>query len=130
MDTVKTFSPGARIITKDDPAACAWLVMDGKIRVSMQRDGRRVDLAELGRGAIVGETSLFGGKTYGADVDAVESSDLMMITPEEFGRRIRSADPMVKAIVDMLIDRLKKTNEALLRSETREFMDIGFDGDD
>lgn len=31
---------------------------------------------------------------------------------------------MVRSMVLMLIERLRKTNEALLKSETREFMDI------
>ena len=70
------------------------------------------------------KTALFGGGSYGAHVDAETDVELAVITPESFAGKIQSSDPMVRAIVQMLMERLKKTNEALLKSETREFMDI------
>ncbi len=49
---------------------------------------------------------------------------MRIITPESYARKLAGADAMLKAIITMLMDRQRKTNEALLKSETREFMDI------
>jgi CRP-like cAMP-binding protein len=123
-ESIKTFKAGARIITRGDDARVAYLVLKGKVSVLLDREGKTVHLGELGVGSIFGETALFGGGSYGANVDAETDVELGVITPESFRGKIEASDPMVRAIVIMLIERLRKTNEALLNSETREFMDI------
>jgi CRP-like cAMP-binding protein len=123
----KTYKQGERIITRGQAARTAFLVLKGRVAVTLERDGRQVTLGELGGGAIFGETALFGkGAVYGADVDAVQDTELALITPESFAGKIEACDPMLRAILEMLMERLRKTNEALLNSETREFMDIAF----
>ena len=122
----RTFTPGQRIITKGDPATIAYTITRGSVRVFLDKDGKDVTLAELKTGALFGETALFGGSEYGAHVEAVTDTELAVITPEAFQDKIAACDPMIKSIITMLLERQKRTNEALLRSETREFMDIGF----
>ncbi len=104
----------------------AYLILKGRVRVILDREGRTVKLADLGAGAIFGETALFGGGTYGAHVEAVDDTQVALISPKEFSGKVEASDPMLRMIVEMLIERLRKTNEALLNSETREFMDIAF----
>ncbi len=121
---VKTVKAKTRIITRGDDATAAYLVLKGTANVLLDRDGRTVKLGDLAVGAIFGETALFGGGVYGAHVEAETDMELGVITPESFAGKIQASDPMLRAIVEMLIERLRKTNEALLKSETREFMDI------
>lgn len=123
-EKTKSFKAGARIITRGDEARAAYLILKGNVRVHLDRDGRMIKLGELGVGSIFGETALFGGGSYGANVDADTDVEVAVITPESFAGKVESSDPMVRSIVLMLIERLRKTNEALLKSETREFMDI------
>lgn len=123
-EDTKHFKAGERIITHRDDAHTAYLILKGKVSVRLERDGRMIRLGELGIGSIFGETALFGGGTYGAHVDADTDVEVAVITSESFAGKIESSDPMVRSIVLMLIERLRKTNEALLKSETREFMDI------
>jgi CRP-like cAMP-binding protein len=124
QEKTKSFKAGERIITCGDVAGRAYLILKGSVRVHLDRDGRKIILGELGVGSIFGETALFGGGTYGAHVDAASDVEVAIITPESFAGKIESSDPMVRSMVLMLIERLRKTNEALLKSETREFMDI------
>lgn len=123
-EKIKTFKPGMRIITHGDEAQFAYLILKGSVEAFLERDGRIVKLGELGIGDVFGETALFGGETYGANVDTTTETEVALISPQSFAGKIDAADPMLKAIVKMLIERLRKTNEALLNSETREFMDI------
>lgn len=122
----QSFKSGARIISRGEDAQKTFLILKGKVRVFLERDKKVVTLAELSSGAIFGETALFGGKTYGAHVEALDDTELAVITPENFAGKVENCDPMLRAIIEMLIERLRKTNEALLRSETRKFMDIAF----
>ncbi len=120
----KTFEPGQRILTKGDPATCAYMLNTGRVRAFLEKNGKLITLAELKPGAIFGEASLIDGGTYGAHIEAIDRTELTLITPENFSEKLDSADPMLRSIIEMLIARLRKTNEALLESETREYMDI------
>lgn len=120
------FKRGERIITKGEAAAAAYAVISGTVRVFLEKDQKHVTLAELGPGAIFGETALFGGTEYGANVEAATDAELSVITPEGYREKIAACDPIIREIISMLLERQKKTNEALLNSETREFVEIAF----
>jgi CRP-like cAMP-binding protein len=123
----KLFKSGERIITRGDEAAAAYLILRGKVTVTLDREGRQIKIGELESGAIFGETALINdGSLYTANVDAAADTELAVITPESFADKIGTCDPMLRALLEMLVERLRKTNEALLHSETREFMDIAF----
>jgi len=118
------YSAGERIIKMGDESDAAYLIISGKVRVFLKNDGKVVDLALLGEDEIFGETAIFKGGVYGANVDAIEETELLKITPDSLQDMIESCDPVLGALVKMLIKRLKETNKKLLESETREFMDI------
>lgn len=120
------YKTGERIITKGEPATKAYMIMSGKVRVFLEEEEKQIDLAVLEEDDIFGETAIFSGELYGANVVASEDVELYVITPESLGDMLKSSDPIVRAIIRMLIDRLRATNAALLKSETREFMDIAF----
>lgn len=124
--TTQTFQPGERIVQQGAEAQTAYLIDRGKVRVYLEQEGKIVDLAELGDDEIFGETALFTGAAYGANVDAVEETEVTLITPEILKIKIQNCDPMMRAIIQMLIERLQRTNKALLESETREFIDVAF----
>ncbi|MEZ5814131.1 MAG: cyclic nucleotide-binding domain-containing protein [Alphaproteobacteria bacterium] len=115
---------GDRIITQGEKSDKAYMILSGRVRVYLEDGTKVVDLAELGEDEIFGESAIFNGGAYGANVDALEDCELYVITPQALTNMLGSADPIIRALLQMLITRLKATNEALLKSETREFMDI------
>ncbi|MCB1651831.1 MAG: cyclic nucleotide-binding domain-containing protein [Alphaproteobacteria bacterium] len=124
MNEIQNYSAKERIINKDDPADKAYMIKSGSVRVFLEDGTKTIDLATLKEGDIFGETAIFEGGTYGANVEADEDCKLLVITPESLKEMLESANPVMRAMLEMLIKRLKNTNEALLKSETREFMDI------
>ncbi len=120
------FNSGQQIITQGDMARCAYRVLKGEVTVSMTKGDRTITLAALGKDAIFGEMSLFDATEYGATVIAKTDCELEIITAKDFQAKLARCDPTLRAILDMMSERLRKTNKALLDSETREFMDIVF----
>ncbi|MGB0719122.1 MAG: cyclic nucleotide-binding domain-containing protein [Bdellovibrionales bacterium] len=120
------FAEGTRIINKDDPANRLFMVMTGQVRVFLEDNGKQVALATLGPESIFGEAAIFENAKYHANVEAIDETQLFVMTPETLSQKLQEADPMIRALLKMLMERLHTTNEALLKSETREFMDIGF----
>lgn len=125
-DTIphKTFLSGERILSKGDTASAAYMILKGEVRVFLEEGSRKIDLATLKENDIFGETAIFTKDTHGANCEALTDCTLMVITPEALSAMLEATDPILRNIVTMLIKRLRQTNEALLRSETREFMDI------
>lgn len=120
------YAPGERIIKKGDTADTAFMIMSGKVRVYLKNNDKVVDLAILEEDQIFGETAIFKGEQYGANVDALEETELLIITPDSLEEMVRACDPVLRALVSMLIQRLNETNDKLLKSETREHIDIAF----
>ncbi len=121
---IRTFSTSDRILTKDEPAEHAYMVLKGRVAVFLEKDGKRIDLATLAEGEIFGESALFHGEKYGANVEALDETVLEIISPGKFEKKLNEADPVVRDVMYKLIERQRKTNDALLESETREFMDV------
>lgn len=115
---------GARIITKGDKAKAAYMILQGEVRVFLEEGTKSIELARLGEYQIFGETAIFDGEENGANVEALTNCTLLVITPESLAKMLEDTDPIIQALIRMLTDRLRQTNEALLKSETREFMDV------
>lgn len=120
------YSAGERILKKGEAADKAYMIISGKARVYLKNNEKVVDLAILEAGEIFGETAIFDGGEYGANVDAIEETELLVITPQSLKEMMDSCDPVLSALVQMLTNRLNQTNKKLLDSETRDFIDIAF----
>lgn len=124
-DQIIKFKAGERIITQGDEASNAYFIISGSVKVFIEEGTRKVTLATLGPDQIFGETAIItGATTYGANVEAAEDCELRVITADYLNGILDSSDPALRALILMLMQRLKDTNEALVKSETREFMDI------
>ena len=123
MDEIITFEPGELIVQKGAPSEKAYMIQSGKVSVYLEQNLKKVKLATLTEGDIFGETAIFDGQTYGANVEALEKTELFVITPKFLNTVLKGSDPIIRTILRMLMDRLKKTNKALLDSETRNAVD-------
>lgn len=113
-----SFKAGQTIITQGDPAMEAYLIEEGQVKVVLDKDGKQTVLAELGDGEIFGETALFKGSDYGASVEATTDTKLVVITPDVLDSKIKACDPVLRALIRMMMVRLRKANEALAATHT------------
>ena len=111
------YPEGRAIIEQGEPAMEAYLIESGRVRVSIDKEGKDVELAELGEDQIFGETALFKGSDYGATVTALEETTVIKITPDVLDIKIRLCDPMIRALIKMMMERQRRTNDALIKSQ-------------
>lgn len=62
MSRLETHPAGERIISEGDPSGDIYVIIDGKVSVWVDREGQRVDINTVGRGAVIGEAGYFGQK--------------------------------------------------------------------
>ena len=111
----ETILNGHAVIEQGEPAMAAYLLMDGKAGVWLERDGQKTRIAELKDGDIFGEAALFKGSDYGASVIAEGNITVQQIPPNILDEKIKACDPMIRALIRMLMIRVRKANEALLK---------------
>lgn len=119
-DTFETFiyPEGRIIIEQGEPAMEAFLIENGKVKVTIEKDGKILELAQLGEDQIFGETALFKGSDYGATVTAMEETTVIKITPDILDVKIRMCDPMIRALIKMMMERQRRSNDALAQHQS------------
>lgn len=105
------FRAGERIIQYGDEGDCAYVIIDGKVTVSMK--GRRTDdqsktiITELGEGEIFGELSLLTRESRSADVYAATNVDLMVIDKDIFQEQLLGNPYLQFKLLELLGHRLR-----------------------
>ena len=105
------FRAGEQIIQYGDEGDCAYVIIDGKVTVSMK--GRRTDdrskiiITELDEGEIFGELSLLTQESRSADVYATTNVDLMVIDKDIFQEQLLGNPVLQFKLLELLGHRLR-----------------------
>ena len=76
----RSAQPGERIFRMGDRADALYFVAEGRVEVELPDETR----VELGPGTVFGEMALLSGRRRSADVVAVDYSQFLMLTVEDF----------------------------------------------
>jgi hydrophobe/amphiphile efflux-3 (HAE3) family protein len=102
---------GERLWRAGEPADALYVVIDGKLRASVEREGGVRELAVHGRGDVLGEVGL-AQHARSADVDALEDGRLLRLSQAHFDQLARRY-PRIAAAV------LRNLNEVLAQRLAR-----------
>ena len=116
MAKVTKVPQGKRIINAGNEADEMYVVIEGRLKTSIQGDEGRIELATHERGDVVGECGLFFEERT-ADVDVVEDSRLLCLTQENLDRLSRRypyiATKVFRNLNKILATRLSATTHRL-----------------
>src|SRR5215207_1934440 len=108
---IRTFPAGANIVTAEQPGDVAYIVLDGTVKVQVDRpDGTAVILAILRAGEVVGEMSLVDRLGRSATVVAMEQTTLAWLTHSDFWNCLRSMPTMTFNLAGIHSRRLRLSN--------------------
>ena len=105
MSDLQTRPAGHRLMSEGDPGGDVYVVIDGELSVWVERDGAKLQLATIGRGAVLGETGYFGQKRT-ANVDAVTPVRLLRFD-DAVRERICRRYPAIAARVFLNLNRIQ-----------------------
>lgn len=100
---VLSFAAGEVIIQQGDEGSAMYLVMSGRVRVETQGARGPVTLAELGRGACLGEVAVLTGGPRTATVIAIEPVQVCAFEKHRI-ERIVDDNPRVKQLLTAMIE--------------------------
>src|SRR5215210_7392989 len=108
---VRTFAAGVDILTAEEPGDVAYIVLDGTVKVQVDRpDGTSVIIAILRAGEVAGEMSLVDRLGRSATVVAMELTSLAWLTHTDFWNCLRSMPTMTFNLAGIHSRRLRLAN--------------------
>jgi CRP/FNR family transcriptional regulator, cyclic AMP receptor protein len=116
----KIFQSGFVFFYENDRSREMYIIVRGKVRVYRTEKGQKVEISELGKGGIVGEMSLLDGRARSATVEAMEETEVSVITPEEFERKSHLIPEWFLSIIRILCARLREVDRKLKGSLDEE----------
>jgi predicted acylesterase/phospholipase RssA/CRP-like cAMP-binding protein len=99
-----TVPAGAVLMRQDDEADALYLVVVGRMRVTIRRDdGIDVAVAERGRGQVLGELALITNEPRSATVTAVRDSPVLRLSTDSFMELMRDFPDVQREITTEIV---------------------------
>jgi diguanylate cyclase len=111
---------GDVLLREGEPASCAFLIHQGKVKITKNHRDKTLDIAELGPGDIVGEMSLLAGKGHSATATVIEEGSVIVVEAVSLEEKYKASDPIMRKIVFCLVNRLYRSNEEIMRLHFKE----------
>ena len=81
----RSYTPGELLFTEGEPCAGLYMVVAGRVRIyKTSPSGREHVLAIEGPGSSIAELPVFDGGTYPASAAAVDPSELLFVSRQDF----------------------------------------------
>ncbi len=112
VSRTRTVKKRAELFHKGDEGSQVYVVVSGQLKIlTTAEDGDDVVFTILGRGELIGEIALLTGTERTATVQAVESSDLLVIDRREFFDCLRRFPEVSIKLLQELAKRVKRLSE-------------------
>jgi CRP/FNR family cyclic AMP-dependent transcriptional regulator len=109
----KAIRKGELLFRQGDEGTALYIILQGRIKISVSRRTDAVTLAILGQGEFLGEMALLDELPRSADAMALEDSQLYALNRKDFLSFLKNNQNAVHAILSSLSLRLRKTDNLL-----------------
>ncbi len=110
MATQRQFASGEIIIRENDIGETAFVIEQGRVRITKKRGGRTVYLAELGPGGTIGEMSMIDEKPRSATVAALEETIVREVHRSEFSDALQRESDAAIRLLRVIFERLREAD--------------------
>jgi predicted acylesterase/phospholipase RssA/CRP-like cAMP-binding protein len=98
--------PGGEVLTREgDEADALYLVLGGRLEVSIDRDGEKVLIGHIGRGELVGEMALVTRELRTATVRALRDTQLLRLGAPAFADIVAAHPEALRAVSGTIVAR-------------------------
>ncbi|MFQ5484077.1 MAG: EAL domain-containing protein [Desulfobacterales bacterium] len=114
----EVFLRGSKIFRDGEPGNCAYLIEKGSVEISSHRKGKKIVLATLSEGELLGEMALIDNSVRSATATALEETEVVVISLDYLKNKFDQADPMLKLLLNVILGRFRATQRKLLGQAT------------
>lgn len=114
------FRGGELLIREGDYGNRAYFIERGRVEVYREdKDGRKLTIAELGPGSIIGEMAVITQDRRTASIRTLDDCVLVSIS-QDLQRALSKTDKVFKALIEIMIERVNNANNLLFK----QYMDL------
>jgi|GEM_PF-671444 len=126
VDSKTTFDTDEYIFAEGDPGDCAYIIDNGMVDVSFDKDGRKLVMATLTKGDILGEMAIIDRLPRTASARALVPTVVTAIPLDYVSQKIEQSDPTVRMFLRLAMARYRDMNARL--GQVFESLSLGQDG--
>jgi len=119
--TRKSFPPYAIIFNEGDAADALYVVLKGSVEVFLSRAGKNVILDTIKIGQCFGEMAPLVDSKRTATARTKETTELLVVPAEDVKTVLRQSDPLARTIVQALIERVSRMDDAYAKGFDSQF---------
>jgi len=101
------FDPDEYLFQEGDPGDCAYIIESGLVEVSLDKGGRKLVIATLGPGEVLGEMAIIDNFPRTASARAIEGTKVTTIPLDYVKQKIENADPTVRLFLLLIMERYR-----------------------
>jgi CRP-like cAMP-binding protein len=110
----RTYVKGQMILLEDDLGQTFFVIAGGSVKITrLSDDGREVILAMLGESDFFGEMSLLDGAGRSANVVALEASEVLTLSRNNFLEILQDYPKISISLLDELTQRIRKSDQQI-----------------
>ena len=109
MMETKTYLVGDTIFKEGEPGEQAYLIKSGEVKITkLDAKERPMTIATLKKGNIIGEMALIDDAPRAASAVSLDQTVVMVITKEEFQKRLANSDQVIGLLLQTFTQRLRQ----------------------
>lgn len=105
------FNRGQVIFREGQSAKQAYLIRAGRVAIYKEVDGRKIFVAHMVPGQILGEMAIITGEPRSASAEAAEFCELLVMDKKTLQNALDDTLPIIKALLNQLITRINETDK-------------------
>ena len=116
MDTTEihtSFDTDEFVFREGDPGDCAYIIDSGMVEVSLDKDGRKLVVATLTKGDILGEMAIIDQLPRSASARAIVPTEVTAIPLDYVSQKIEESDATVRMFLRLAMARYRDLNSRL-----------------
>jgi methyl-accepting chemotaxis protein len=115
---------GDIIFTEGEPGHEMYVILSGKVEISLQLEGKSIMLAQLEEGNFFGEMSLLEGMPRSGTAKAVANTQLVLLRQESFRQLMMSDSELAWRVMNGLSTRLRNQNLEFVQRLGKDLLDV------
>lgn len=110
LQAQKDFKAGDIIMRQGDKGDYAYIIEEGLVEILIERpDQKPQQVGTRGAGTIIGEMAIVDDAPRTATVKAIEDCKMLAISRDDFAQRLKSSDPVIQMISQVILTRYRDT---------------------
>ena len=109
------FPAGDFLFREGEVGNCAYIIETGVVEISIQKNGRKLVIANLGEGDLLGEMAIIDNMPRTATAQAIEYTQVVAIPLAYVHQKVDYSDPTVKFFLRIVLERYRDVHSRLMQ---------------